>query len=331
MNGNSSLQITRTAFGAYDDDGHTNRTGNVKSVMAHIITVVIVYGVLSLAWSISYLGWIVGPLALLCCATATCISSSMLSDCYRNLDLVTGKRNHSYIDAVRVNLGTKRTYVTGLLQFSVLYGTLVAYVITAAASLRAIVKSNCYHKEGRDAPCSYDGNLYTVLFGLAQILMSFIPNLHDMAWVSIVAAIMSFSYSFIRLGLGIATVMHKAQSMGSVTGAQTANDTEKVWFIFQALGDISFSYPYSTILLEIQDTLVSPPSESLTMKKASMISMAITTSFYLCCGCFGYTNFGNAAPGNLLTGFSFYEPFWLINTANVCIIIHLVGGYEVLS
>jgi len=66
------------------------------------------------------------------------------------------------------------------------------------------------------------------------------------------------------------------------------------------------------------------------MKKASMVAIFITTFFYLCCGCFGYAAFGDATPGNLLTGFGFFEPYWLIDIANVCIIIHLVGGYQVL-
>lgn len=47
------------------------------------------------------------------------------------------------------------------------------------------------------------------------------------------------------------------------------------------------------------------------------------------CGCFGYAAFGNNAPGNLLTGFGFYEPFWLVNLANVFIVVHLVGAYQV--
>lgn len=61
-----------------------------------------------------------------------------------------------------------------------------------------------------------------------------------------------------------------------------------------------------------------------------MISIFITTFFYLCCGCFGYAAFGKDAPGNLLTGFGFYEPYWLIDFANACIIVHLVGGYQVI-
>jgi len=76
---------------------------------------------------------------------------------------------------------------------------------------RAILKSNCYHKEGHEAPCKYGDAVYMMLFGLVQIIMSFIPDLHNMAWVSIVAAIMSFTYSSIGLGLGITTVIGNFQ------------------------------------------------------------------------------------------------------------------------
>lgn len=65
------------------------------------------------------------------------------------------------------------------------------------------------------------------------------------------------------------------------------------------------------------------------MKKASVISVSITTLFYLSCGCFGYAAFGDVTPGNLLTGFGFYEPYWLIDFANACIVLHLVGGFQV--
>jgi hypothetical protein len=64
------------------------------------------------------------------------------------------------------------------------------------------------------------------------------------------------------------------------------------------------------------------------MKKATRASIAITTLFYLCCGCFGYAAFGDGTPGNLLTGFGFYEPYWLIDLANLAIVLHLLGGYQ---
>jgi amino acid permease len=81
----------------------------------------------------------------------------------------------------------------------------------------------------------------------------------------------------------------------------------------------------------MKDTLRSPPAESETMKKASRASIAVTTFFYLGCGCFGYAAFGDATPGNLLTGFGFYGPYWLIDLANLCVVLHLLGGYQVYS
>lgn len=65
------------------------------------------------------------------------------------------------------------------------------------------------------------------------------------------------------------------------------------------------------------------------MKKATFISTAVTTTFYMLCGCMGYAAFGDNAPGNLLTGFGFYNPFWLLDIANAAIVVHLIGAYQV--
>ncbi|GMP52030.1 hypothetical protein CsSME_00018010 [Camellia sinensis var. sinensis] len=67
------------------------------------------------------------------------------------------------------------------------------------------------------------------------------------------------------------------------------------------------------------------------MKTASMSAIFITTFFYLCCGCFRYAAFGDKTPGNLLSGIGFYEPFWLIDFANACIILHLVYSQPVFA
>src|SRR4051812_45718793 len=64
-------------------------------------------------------------------------------------------------------------------------------------------------------------------------------------------------------------------------------------------------------------------------KKATLLGVSTTTTFYMLCSCLGYAAFGNGAKGNILTGFSFYEPYWLIDFANVCIVVHLVGAYQV--
>lgn len=43
----------------------------------------------------------------------------------------------------------------------------------------------------------------------------------------------------------------------------------------------------------------------------------------------GYAAFGDASKGNLLTGFGFYNPYWLLDIANAAVVVHLVGAYQV--
>ncbi|KAF0891762.1 hypothetical protein E2562_010956 [Oryza meyeriana var. granulata] len=109
---------------------------------------------------------------------------------------------------------------------------------------------------------------------------------------------------------------------------------QKVWRTLQAFGNIAFAYGFSFILLEIQDTLkaVAPPStETKVMRKAVAMSVATTTVVYLLCGCVGYAAFGAESPDNLLTGFGFFEPFWLLDLANAGVVVHLVGTYQVVA
>jgi hypothetical protein len=65
------------------------------------------------------------------------------------------------------------------------------------------------------------------------------------------------------------------------------------------------------------------------MKKATTVRVLTTTFFYMMCACMGYAAFGDDSPDNLLTGFGFYEPFWLVDVVNVAVVVHLVGAYQV--
>ncbi|GLT77911.1 hypothetical protein SLA2020_494650 [Shorea laevis] len=315
-----------------DDDGRSKRTGTVWTASAHIITAVIGSGVLSLAWATAQLGWIAGPAVMFLFSFVTYYTSTLLAACYRSGDPNTGKRNYTYMDAVRSNLGGFTVRLCGCVQYLNLFGVAIGYTIASAISMMAIKRSNCFHKSGGKNPCHMNSNPYMIAFGIAEIIFSQIPDFDQLWWLSIVAAVMSFTYSTIGLGLGIAQVAENGKIAGSLTGISiggTVTQTQKIWRSFQALGDIAFAYSYSLILIEIQDTLRSPPTESKTMKKASLISVATTTIFYMLCGCMGYAAFGDLSPGNLLTGFGFYNPFWLLDIANAAIVIHLVGAYQV--
>eukprot|EP00253_Pinus_taeda_P026656 PITA_26656 len=177
--------------------------GNVWTASCHVITAVIGSGMLSLAWSMAQLGWVVGPVVIIGFSVVTYYTSLLLADYYCSPDPVTGQRNYTYKDAVKANLGGAQVILCGFIQYINLLGTTIGYTITASISLVAIGRSNCFHEKGRDAPCHISNNLYMAIFGLAQIIFSQIPNLHKVWWLSIVAVVMSVSYSVIGLGLPI--------------------------------------------------------------------------------------------------------------------------------
>ncbi|GJV17728.1 probable amino acid permease 7 isoform X1 [Tanacetum coccineum] len=308
-------------------------TGNAWTAIAHIITAVIGSGVLSLSWSVAQLGWIAGPIALILFALVTYLNASLLTNFHHSADPHNGVTviNRSYLQAVQNILGNPRARVCALLVYFDLFKVGVVYTITSANSIRAIEQSNCYHEQGHDAACEYSVEYYMLVFGIINIIASQIPNFHSTIWLSIMAAFMSFTYSLIGSGLGLAQTIGNGKIKGSIGGVPTDKPIQKVWFIAQAIGDIAFAYPFHLIFLEVQNTLKSPPSEIVTMKKASGFSISMTTVFYLCCGGFGYAAFGNSTPGNILSGFGFYEPYWLIDFANLCVFLHLVGGYQIFS
>ncbi|KAJ0542224.1 putative amino acid transporter, transmembrane domain-containing protein [Helianthus annuus] len=315
-----------------DDDGREKRTGTWLTASAHIITAVIGSGVLSLAWAIAQLGWVAGPAVLMTFSFITYFTSTLLADAYRAPDPVHGKRNYTYMDVVRASLGGKKVQLCGIAQYVNLVGVTIGYTITASISIVAVKRSNCFHYNGHDAHCQPSNYPYMAVFAVIQIVLSQIPNFHKLSWLSILAAVMSFAYSLIGLGLSIATVARGVHTKTTLTGTEVGTDltsSEKVWRTFQAIGDIAFAYAFSTVLIEIQDTLKSHPPENKMMKRASLVGVLTTTMFYMLCGCLGYAAFGNDAPGNFLTGFGFYEPFWLIDIANICIAVHLIGAYQV--
>ncbi|KMZ71298.1 Amino acid permease 6 [Zostera marina] len=322
----------RTVGEHFDEDGRQKRTGTLMTASAHIITAVIGSGVLSLAWGIAQLGWVSGPVAIIVFSIITYFTSTLLADCYRSPDPVSGKRNYTYMDVVRSHLGGINVTLCGLAQYCNLFGITIGYAITGSISMAAVQRSNCFYGHGHQAKCKVNNNGFMITFGCFELLLSQMQNFHQLWWLSIVAAVMSLVYSTIALGLSISKITGGGDVRTSLSGVTIGVDvtsTEKIWKTFQAVGDIAFSYAFSTILIEIQDTLKSSPPENGVMKKASLVGVFTTTLFYVLCGSLGYAAFGNVAPGNILTGFGFYDPFWLIDIGNICILIHLIGAYQV--
>jgi Transmembrane amino acid transporter protein len=95
-----------------------------------------------------------------------------------------------------------------------------------------------------------------VLFGIVEIVLSQFPNLEEITLISVIAAIMSFAYSFIGLALVAAKFASHGTPQGTILGVRIGVDgisaSTKVWHSLQALGNIAFAYTYAMLLIEIQ-------------------------------------------------------------------------------
>ncbi|KAL0325322.1 UNVERIFIED_CONTAM: Amino acid permease 6 [Sesamum radiatum] len=137
----------------------------------------------------------------------TYFTSTLLADTYRFPGPVHGTRNYTYMDVVRAHLGGYKVQLCGLAQYGNLVGVGIGYTITAAISMVAVLRSNCFHKYGHHVKCLKSNYPSMAIFAGIQIILSQIPNFHELSWLSIVAAVMSFTYSFIGLGLSIAKLI----------------------------------------------------------------------------------------------------------------------------
>lgn len=123
-------------------------TGTVWTAVAHIVTGVIGLGVLSLAWSISQLGWIGGPLAMLGFAAITLFSSFLLCNAYRSPDPEKGPLRHpSYVEAVEFNLGTNfisKLYAIFFIRFLLIFPASFSSIILFFSKMYLLVFSVAY-------------------------------------------------------------------------------------------------------------------------------------------------------------------------------------------
>ncbi|KAI5394169.1 hypothetical protein KIW84_061026, partial [Lathyrus oleraceus] len=240
-----------------DDDGR-KRTGNVWTATTHIITVVIGAGVLALAWAMAQLGWIVGIVSVLLFASISLFTYNLIADCYRFPDPINGKRNYTYMQAVKVYLGGTMHVICGIVLYSKLAGITVGYTITSSTSLAALGKSFCLRRKGKLADCTSSYNPYMIGFGTLQLFLSQIPNFHTLTWLSTIAACTSFGYVLIAIGLCLSVLISGKGAPTSIFGTKIGPElsaSDKIWRSCSSLGNIALACNYAMVIYDIMDTL----------------------------------------------------------------------------
>ncbi|KAI7733378.1 hypothetical protein M8C21_018630, partial [Ambrosia artemisiifolia] len=80
-------------------------------------------------------GWVTGSAVLIAFSFIIYLTSTLLADAYRSPDLVSGKRNYTYMDVVCANLGGKKVQLCGIAQYANLVGVTIGYTITGSINM----------------------------------------------------------------------------------------------------------------------------------------------------------------------------------------------------
>ena len=92
---------------------------------------------------------------------------------------------------------------------------------------------------------------------------------------------------------------------------------------------MAFAYVGHNVVLEIQATIPTTQEEPAKgpMWRGIKVAYIIVALCYFPISIIGFWVFGNQVKSNIL--FSFEKPEWLIAMANLFVVIHLIGSYQV--
>ena len=112
-------------------------------------------------------------------------------------------------------------------------------------------------------------------------------------------------------------------------GYKAKSTAGTVFNFFSGLGDVAFAYAGHNVVLEIQATIPSTPEKPSKgpMWKGVIVAYIVVALCYFPVAFVGYYIFGNGVDDNILM--SLKKPAWLIATANMFVVIHVIGSYQV--
>ncbi|KAJ4953622.1 hypothetical protein NE237_030454 [Protea cynaroides] len=278
-------------------------------------------GVLGLPFALSELGWYPGIGVIVMSWLVTLYSLWQLVELH---ECVPGKRFDRYPELGQHAFGLKRGYwIVMPQQLIVQVATDIVYMVTGGNSLKKFFELVVPNLG------SMRKTYYILFFGGLQVVLSQIPNFNSLKGVSLLAAVMSVSYSAIAF---IASTIRGAQHNQAVSyGIRATTTPGTIFDIFNGMGTIAFSFAGHSVVLEIQATIPSSPEKpsSKPMWKGVVVAYLIVAFCYLSVAIAGYWAFGVGVDDDVLVTLN--NPNWLIAAANLMVFFHVLGSYQVFA
>uniref|UniRef100_A0ACD5T734 Uncharacterized protein n=1 Tax=Avena sativa TaxID=4498 RepID=A0ACD5T734_AVESA len=287
----------------------------------HNVTAMVGAGVLSLPYAMSKLGWGPGVAVLLLSWIITLYTLWQMVEMH---EMVPGTRFDRYHELGQHAFGEKLgLWIVVPQQLVVEVGLNIVYMVTGGKSLHKFHEIICEGRKCKKITLPY----FTMIFASVQFILSQLPNFDSISTISLAAAIMSICYSTIAWGASVDKGWKAAGHVSYHLPETTA--AGKVFSFFEALGDVAFAYAGHNVVLEIQATIPSTPEKpsKKPMWKGVVVAYVIIALHYFPVALIGYWAFGNTVKDNILITLN--KPNWLIAIANMMVVLHVVGSYQV--
>ncbi|XP_021911741.1 lysine histidine transporter 1-like [Carica papaya] len=283
----------------------------------HNVTAMVGAGVLSLPYAMSNLGWGPGVVILTLSWVTTLYTLWQMVEMH---EMIPDRRFDRYHELGQYAFGEKLgLYIVVPQQLICEVGVDIVYMVTGGKSLQKIHNLVC--KGCKEIKTTY----FIMIFASVHFVLSHLPNFNSISGVSLAAAVMSVSYSTIAWTASV----HKGVQPDVQYGYKGKDATDTVFNFFTAMGDVAFAYAGHNVVLEIQATIPSTPERKSKgpMWKGVLVAYIIVAFCYFPVALIGYWMFGNNVEDNVLI--SLEKPTWLIVAANLFVVIHVIGSYQV--
>lgn len=235
-------------------------------------------------------------------------------------EMVPGKRFDRYHELGQHAFGEKLgLYIVVPQQLIVEVGVDIVYMVTGGKSLKKFHDLVC--KDCKNIKLSY----FIMIFASVHFVLSHLPNFNSISGVSLAAAVMSLSYSTIAWGASA----DKGLQPNVQYGYRATTKVGTVFNFFSALGEVAFAYAGHNVVLEIQATIPSTPEKpsKIPMWRGVIVAYIVVALCYFPVAFVGYYIFGNEVDENILIALE--KPVWLIAMANLFVVVHVIGSYQV--
>ncbi|XVF60102.1 hypothetical protein PTKIN_Ptkin08bG0016800 [Pterospermum kingtungense] len=285
----------------------------------HNVTAMVGAGVLGLPLAMSELGWGPGVVIMVLSWIITLYTLWQMVEMH---EMVPGKRFDRYHELGQYAFGEKLgLYIVVPQQLIVEVGLGIVYMVTGGESLKKFHDTVC--STCKQIKLTY----FIMIFASVHFVLSHLPNFNSVSGISLAAAVMSLSYSTIAWGASIDKGVQPDVQYGYLAKSTAGT----VFNFFGALGTVAFAYAGHNVVLEIQATIPSTPEKPSKgpMWIGVVVAYIIVALCYFPVAFIGYWMFGNSVKDNILI--TLEKPAWLIAMANMFVVVHVIGSYQVYS